>query len=319
MTPITPEHLYKAGLNSGDFKAVERLRHAVGIEKLPTSNSNIDTNKFGDYFLRALPELNSTLKRGTAVHPHQMVVKKQIGFRNVTEQDNGYGNSRYATSSEIFNLLHQVHVDLISRKAKQKIAQDFYKVKLDAICRYHQMVAEVVCECTDANISIADAFVILNRKPTDGNYRSVEMGYVLLNGRNIPISDIIVKRTDRVAYYHPHTDCVFDTNRYPSHSSDIRGIVSFMEEVGEGETLDTISTPLFSFGHWGTLHGEGNVPSIEMFDTKLKGFDVGKFVTQYITKFNELRDPFDADLEALAVKYETEFMLHEICSGGSAL
>lgn len=319
MKKLTPKDVLTSTLQEGQFTLKEQERHAI-TEKMNKLFRTIDTKLFGEIFLKCMGDINSIVKRGIAEsNIPQRVVKRRLGFR--TCSDSGLklpsGNAKYATTEQIFGVMHPEHIELTCKRAKREMLKDFYELKKRFVMKFQNMKV-IAMEHVEDFITVSDGFDIGHKKPNRGTHSYETCGYMLMNARAVSKSDVFVTIEDHDKLFSSYAESVSRCthSHYTKSKYNTLTFTVFIRELQHSTDDQSepiyINVPLFECTvdskafRYSEIH-------FRCFNTSFDGIDVQGMAKALADEYDTFYDEFNEGLEAVKMKYHGEFLLNEIC------
>ena len=315
----------------GDDGLAELCRHYKTV-----SVPRLDVATFGDFFTHCC-QLNSILKKGKTIEitnkvgfdmSYQIVMKDRIGIR---ETNNGIprGNARYANDHQIFGFLRPEHKELICKKERKAIFQDFYDLKVEVNQRLKTM-RDGIMNLIDDEIEISDVYDVKYGMPDSNGYGMAHIGYVQMNHRIIPRDDMWIVVTcnefnpdngfdavkDAYVWHKPYNEkakrndiqsitiTIGFLDRSMQAGRDLQGQPCQIERVEKRTLLTSKITPN-SYDSF----------KLQVHDHDFTGLDFANVHTTIISEYNAVSDWFDEELIRLRNKYSAEYTMWELVNG----
>ena len=272
---------------------------------------------FGAYCTKCCP-LNSIIKRADVGDGrYQYVMKNRIGYR-LLNNGQPYGNSKYANGVEIFAVLNQAHVDLVCKKERRAILQDFVDLKNETIQKFNKIILEAKSEIEDV-VRISERFIISYKRPRGGSFSNTAMGEVALNHVTLNREDLVLRigsDTSRLFEGDMISNMTsYSRNRYvtPHNTVVFKLELSMVDNRGTGEEY---YVPLISMECGNPRNTD---TSAYHHNHKIEGVDPSKIVKRFAEGYTELVAEFEEKLDALRNKHVAEYILSELVLGNTAI
>ena len=352
MKKLTPKDTFGALVTStGNFrdgKTTQVLgdqaeRNAVKDYYKGMSVPKLDVSTFGKYFIRCC-QLNSILKKGqvvTTTLPHnnqfQVVMKSRIGCRSVKTGGVPYGNARYATDDQIFGFLRKEHKELLCKKDRQDILQDFLNLKDDTIAKVERLKRDAVhmisddvqvSEVYEIKYGNPEVYEIKYDNPECRGYNLTGIGFVQMNHRNLSHEELWVDITSpnfniNTEFDTPKKAFVVDSYTKRRNNIDNLSITVGFTETQLVKDVDDEGNPIDIPKHANySLVGSNINPSspydhysFSVYNHDFTGIDFIEIQKRVVEDYKVISDWFDAELIRLRNKYSAEYTMWELVYG----
>jgi len=293
-----------------------------------TEIPKLDVTTFGQYFTRCC-QLNSILKKGAIIDNAQLVMKDKLGYRALN-CGNPYGNAKYATDDQIFAFIKAGHKDLLCKKERKVIFQDFYDLKIQVNEKLEVLKSNMI-DKIDEEIQISEVYEVKYDLPVNNGYGQNPIGHVEMNHRNISRDDIFINMTcndfdNEIGFNAPRLANIVDVYTNKRNSIYELSICVGFKERQIKETHDAFGEPkteervveydLVSCNIKPTRGYDGY--SVRVYNHQFSGIDINKIHTEVVAEYINISNWFDDELKILRDKYSAEYTMWELVYGNDS-